>query len=244
MVRVLLFLLVVIFSFSADTIAQEAEMSTELLVRYQETLPLYQELVSGGQYSDAPASYLGSPFYDSPKFDLAQIWVNGLPYSQVQLIYDVWQDQVLVVHPVFAQKVLIKSDKIDQFIFSDGTRFLRFESNPGYGKHKHGFYQLVVDGEPSLLKKHWRTLESVKETGLITKEFRVGADYFFLHEGNFWRASSKNEAMSALGLSKKEVSDHFKGKRLEFKKDPEAYLLELLRLRRGVKGDFKGNHPR
>jgi hypothetical protein len=47
MVRVLLFLLVVIFSFSADTIAQEAEMSTELLVRYQETLPLYQELVSG-----------------------------------------------------------------------------------------------------------------------------------------------------------------------------------------------------
>lgn len=240
MVRVLFFLLVVIFSFSTDTIGQEKGMSTDLLARYQETLPLYHELVSGGQYSDAPPSYLGTPFYDSPKFDRAQILVNGLPYSQVQLLYDVWQDQVLVVHPVFAQKVLIKSDKIAQFIFSDGTTFLRFEGNPGYGRHKHGFYELVADGEPSLLKKHWRTLESVKETGLITKEFRVGADYFFWHQGKFWRASSKNEAMNALGLSKKEVNDHLKGRQLGFKKDPEAYLLELLHLRKDVEGGFKG----
>ena len=59
----------------------------------------------------------------------------------------------------------------------------------------------------------------------------TGQDFFFWFHGEFWQAGSKNEAIAGLGLSKKEVADHFKGMKQNFKHDPEAYLKELLRVR-------------
>lgn len=240
MKRVLFFLLILIHSFSQKSLGQEEDLSAELLAWYQQALPLFQEVVTGGQYSDAPAGYLGSPFYESPKFDFGEIWVNGLRYTKVQLLYDAWQDDVLTFHPMYSQKILIKYEKVEKFAFGDGAMFLRFDSNPGYGRHHHGFYQVLAEGEPKLLKKHFRTVESVKEPGLITREFRVGQDYFYWFKGEFWKAGNKNEAIAGLGLSKKEVSSHFRGKGMVFKDNPEAYLGELLLLRSGKMEEFKG----
>jgi hypothetical protein len=240
MKRVLFFLLFLILSIPQKSLGQEEDLSAELLAWYQQALPLFQEVVTGGQYSDAPMGYLGSPFYNSRKFDFGEIWVNGLRYTKVQLLYDAWRDEVLTFHPIYGQKILIKSEKIEKFVFGDGAMFLRLDLNPGYGKHHHGFYQVLADGEPQLLKKHFRTVESVKEPGLITREFRVGQDYFYWFQGEFWKAGNKNEAMTGLGLSKKEVNNHFRGKRTLFKDNPEAYLRELLLLRSGKAGEFKG----
>ena len=240
MSRPLFFLLILICFFSNKSVGQQPELSPELVDWYRQTLPLFQEVVTGGQYSDAPVNYLGSPFYESRKFGVGEIWVNGLRYSGVRLLYDTWSDEVLSFHPVYNQKVLIKAEKIEKFVFADGATFLRFDSNPGYGRHHHGFYQLIAEGYPKLLKKHYRNVESVNETGLITREFQVGEDYFFWFEGGFWKAGSKKESMLALGLSGKEVKGYFKGKGLVFKQDPENYLLELLRLKESIAGDFKG----
>ena len=240
MKRVLFFLLILIHSFSQTSVGQDEELNAELLAWYQLALPLFQEVVTGGQYSDAPMGYLGSPFYESRQFDFGEIWVNGLHYSKVQLLYDVWQDEVLTFHPIYGQKILIKSEKVEKFAFGYGATFLRFDANPGYGKHHHGFYQVLDDGEPKLLKKHYRTVESVKEPGLITREFRVGQDYFYWFQGEFWKAGNKNEAMSGLRLSKKEVTNHFRGKGLVFKDNPEAYLRELLLLGSDKASEFKG----
>ena len=238
--RVLFFLLILICFHSNESLGQETELSPELLAWYRQTLPLFQEVVTGGQYADAPVNYLGTPFYESRQFDFGEIWVNGLRYSKVQLLYDAWADEVVTFHPVYNQKILIKAEKIEKFVFSDGATFIRIDSNPGYGKHHHGFYQLIADGEPKLLKKHYRNVESVNETGLITREFQVGQDYFFWFKGEFWKAGSKKESALAFGLSTKEINSHFNGKGIVFKKDPEGFLLELLQLKESIGGDFKG----
>ncbi len=238
--RAAFFLLILIHPLSNVSIGQEGDLGAELLAWYRETLPLFQEVATGGQYSDAPVGYLGSPFYESRKFDFGQIWINGLPYARIQLLYDAWQDEVLTFHPIYNQKILIKAEKVEKFMFGDGAVFLRFESNPGYGKHHHGFYQVLADGEPKLLKKHYRTVESVKETGLITREFRVGQDYFFWFQDRFWKVGNRSEAMAGLGLSKKEVNGYFRGKGMVFRDNPEAYLRELLLLKKGKTEGFKG----
>lgn len=229
--RAIFFLLILTHPIANPAIGQEAHLDAEQLAWYQRTLPLFQEAVSGGQYADAPAGYLGSPYYESQQFDFGVIWINGLRYPKVQLRYDAWQDEVLVVHPLYNQMVQIKAAKVEKFVFANGVVFLNIENNPGYSRHKRGFYQVVAVGEPMLLKKHYRSIESVKEPGLITREFKPGQDFFFWFQGKFWQVGSKSAAMAGLGLSKKEVAGHFKGMKQSFKHDPETYLKELLRLR-------------
>src|SRR5690606_18674510 len=178
--------------------------------------------------------------YGSGTIGNGQIWINGLGYDETPLLYDVWLDEVLTIHPRYNQKTMIKAEKIEKFILADGALFLRYLANPGYARHNHGFYEVISGGVPMLLKKNYRIVDSVNETGLITRKFTEGQDYFFWHQGEFRKVGNKTEAGVFLGLSAKEVKKHFNGKTLGFKKNPEAYLLELLELNDSNGGGFKG----
>ena len=240
MKKIFFFLLILTCTIATESLGQEEKLNPELLTWYKQTLPFFQDIINGGQYGDAPASYLGSPFYGSGKTENGQIWINGLGYDKIPLLYDAWLDEVVTVHPRYNQKTLIKAEKIDKFVLANGALFLRFSFNPGYAKHHHGFYQVLADGELKLLKKDYRTVDSVNETGLITRKFTEGRDYFYWYQGKFWKVGSKTEGTLALGLFAKEVNRHLKGRGMVFKKNPEGYLLELLKLKERTGDDFKG----
>lgn len=240
MKKVSFFLCFLAFSFSPDLFGQEQEISPTLLAMYQEQLPFFQELITGGQYADPPVNYLGSPFFDVKVFQSGKIQVNGNTYSKVSLLYDTWLDEVITFHPIYNQKILIKAEKIEGFTLVDNSVFRKFSGNPNYGKHNHGFYQVISDGEIKLLKKHYCTVESVKESGLITREYIREQDFFFWFEGDFLKANKKKEAIEGLGLSKKAVAEHLGGKDLYQKNDPQVFLLRLLELRKKQPMPFTG----
>lgn len=240
MKKVSFFLCFLAFSFSPDLFGQEQELSPTLLAMYQEQLPFFQELITGGQYSDPPVTYLGSPFFDVKVYQSGKIQVNGNTYSKVPLLYDTWLDEVITFHPIYNQKILIKAEKIEGFTLADNAVFRRFSGNQDYGKHNHGFYQVISDGEIKLLKKHYSKVESVKESGLITREYINEQDYFFWFEGDFLKVNKKKEAMIGLGISKKAVADQFGGKDLYQKNDPQAFLLGLLELKKKQAMTFTG----
>lgn len=238
--KVAFFLLFLAFSSFQKIFGQEQGLSSNHLARYQEQLPFFQELITGGQYSDPPVNYLGSPFLDPNVFPSGKIRLNGITYIKIPLLYDTWLDEVITFHPVYNQKILIKAEKIEEFTLEGNAEFRKFSENPAYSKHKHGFYEVISDADIKLLKKNYSKVESVKESGLITKEYIQGRDYFFWFDGEFLKVNKKNDAITALGLSKKAVADQLQGK-VEFQKsDPGAYLLELLELRKNDSNPFTG----
>src|SRR5690606_34348678 len=133
-----IFLFLFICSFSQDAFCQEENVNPQLLAWYKQTLPFFQDVITGPQYADAPAGYQGSPFYGSGTIGNGQIWINGLGYDETPLLYDVWLDEVLTIHPRYNQKTMIKAEKIEKFILADGALFLRYLANPGYSRHNHG----------------------------------------------------------------------------------------------------------
>ncbi|HSF53007.1 MAG TPA: hypothetical protein VLA71_04615 [Algoriphagus sp.] len=239
MKKVAFFIFFVALSVPKILSGQEQELSPNLLTMYQEQLPLFQELVTGGQYADPPINYLGSPFFDSRFFQNGRIQINGISYSKVPLLYDTWLDDVITFHPIYNQKILIKAEKVDEFTLADNSIFRKFIGNSDYGKHNHGFYQVISDGEIKLLKKNYSNVESVKESGLITREYRSEKDYFFWFDGKFQKVNKKKEGIAALGLSKKAVAE-LNSKVVFQKSDPQAYLLELLDLKKNDPAPFTG----
>ncbi|UZD22158.1 hypothetical protein PBT90_01650 [Algoriphagus halophytocola] len=220
--------------------AQGERDRVEYKTLYEDQLPYFQELITGGQYADSPKYYDGHPFYKSRTFELGTLSINGILYTEVPLLYDDLADWVVTFHPVYNQKILIKSEKVDQFSLGDGSVFRNFENNQNYLHDRNGFYQVLYDQEIKVLAKRYKELKAVKEVGNYTKEYESYEDYFLFYQNEFRTIRKKKQAIKALGLSKKDVKRHLRGRSLYFRANKEEYLLELVKLRASSSEPFEG----
>jgi len=85
------------------------------------------------------------------------------------------------------QKILINSEKVDDFELQDGSEFRNFKGNDSYTHHSNGFYEIISDGEikvlakaPKELKSQWRNSENYTQSYLWPME-----DLFYWNNGNF-----------------------------------------------------------
>jgi len=203
-----------------------------LIEKYRENIPLDQEIISGGYFVDPPKTYEGHPYFFTKNFESSQITVNGLTYKEVPLLYNIWKDEVLTFQPVHKQKILIRADKVDQFILEleKPVSFIRVQENPKYSHHGNGIYELYVEGKANVLIKHRKQTKSKREVGIYSHEFYEIEDYFIQKPGGILQVTAKKQAVDFLGLDKKEVRRLSRGTKLHFRSDKAGYLAFLVSL--------------
>lgn len=207
---------------------------------YKEQLPYFQELITGGQYKESPLYYEGNPYFKTRVFVEGSLLINGVSYTDVPLLYDQNSDVVLTFHPIHRQKILIKSEKIEEFQIDKEDLFRKFEGNSSYTFHKNGFYQVLDDGIIKVIIKNYKMAEAVREVGKYTHKLEEHTDYFYWFDGKFIKINRKKQAIKALGLSRREVKKAFRSKSLFYTTDKEKYILELVKLRINKDAFFNG----
>jgi hypothetical protein len=230
MLKITFFLSSLLFS-GVAAFAQVVQEPKSYLALYQDQLPFFQELISGGLYADSPKNFDGYPFFNTRQFEPGVLKINQVSYTEVPLLYDIQADWVVTFHPIYNQKILIKSEKVDEFTLGDGSVLRNYQGNDSYIHHKNGFYEVALDADIKLLVKHYKVLKPVKELGQYTKEFVEYADYYYWYSGQFESVSRKSQAIKLLGLDKKEAKKSFRGNFLVFKRNREEYLSRLVQLR-------------
>lgn len=215
---------ILFFVLSASVQAQVAVDSLKYLASYKEEIPYFQELITGGQYAEAPKMIEGHPFYYSRQFENGSLQINGITYPQVPLLYDSYRDQVLTFHPIYNQKILINPEKVDQFRLANGDRFRFFEGNQGYLYHLNGLYKVLNDGEVLALVKEYKTTKDKNDISKYTDVFVDKTEYFIWKEGTFFKVNKANQIPDILDVSKKEFKKGMKNKGVRFKSAPEEYL--------------------
>ncbi|MBN3583816.1 hypothetical protein JYB64_15560 [Algoriphagus aestuarii] len=227
---------ILFFIWAAEISAQ----SKPFISLYKEQLPYFQELITGGQYGEAPLNYEGHPYFEKRVFEEGLLSINKIDYSDVQLLYDENADVVVTFHPIYKQKILIKSEKVEEFQLDKDHVFRRFEGNDSYPHHNNGFYQVKKDGEIKVLQKHYKTIEATKEVGKYPYKFVEDNEYFYWFNGDFVPIRKKKQAIQSLGLNKREVKKHMKQMDVYFALEKEEYILELADFRESQVEEFKG----
>ena len=175
--RTILFLVALVL-FKQEASAQVAGKDLPFLSAYQEEIPYFQELITGGQYA-APSSLIkGDPYFVTRQFEAGTLRINGISYPQVPLIYDIFRDQLVTFHPIFNQKILIKPEKIDGFEWSDGKLFRFFPGNESFLHHGNGIYQVLGQGKAIALAKRYKTTRSLRDISRYNAEYVEKKDYF------------------------------------------------------------------
>lgn len=207
----------------------QAQTSQELEDAYKANIPLHQEIVSGGYYVDPPQTIEGYPYFKSKNFEYGSLTINGLTYENVPLLYNTFTDEVITFHPVHKQKTLIKTDKIDGFTLPDKFKFIRIQENPEYSHHGKGFYELVEEGnKANLLCKFFKTTKAKREMSQYSSIFLEKSDFLIQHGEKIYHIKSKGQAISILGLNKKEINRGAKEKSLNYRNDRRSYLSFLV----------------
>jgi len=236
----LMLIVITMAIFMCPASAQDRQDDTSYKVLYEQKLPYFQELITGGLYAHSPSNYGGDPFYNTRVFETGSLSINNIVYANVLLLYDNHADMVLTFHPIYKQKILIKPEKIDDFTLEDGTVFRHFKSNSSYNHDNNGFYEVIYDHDIKVLAKHYKESEAVNEIGHITREYVSYDDYFLFFDGKFEIMNKKKHAISKLGMNKKSVKKHFRSKNLVFKFDRKEYLIELVKLQEMSGKTFEG----
>ncbi len=198
------------------------------LASYKEELPYFQELITGGQYVEAPKTIEGHPFYFSRQFGEGNLKINGITYPGVPLMYDVYKDQVITFHPIYNQRILINPDKIDEFSLSNGERFKYLEGNESYSNNSNGLYQVLNEGENLVLVKRFKSTKSNRDISIYTDEFVEKRDFFLWKSEVFIQINKSGQAIEVLGLEKKVAKKHLKEHKIRFQDTPEKYLITLV----------------
>lgn len=220
--------------------AKNSAQTQSFISLYKEQLPFFQELITGGQYGESPLNYEGHPYFERRHFEEGLLSINEIKYKDVQLLYDETADEVVTFHPIYKQKILIKSEKIQEFQLDQDYLFRRFEGNEKYTYHRNGFYQVLKDGEIKVLIKHYKMVEPTKEVGKYAYKYVEDQEYFYWNKGVFVPIRKKKQAIQSLGLQKKEVKRYMKGKDLFFSLDKERYILELANFTENESEGFNG----
>mgnify|MGYP005852363769 CR=1 FL=1 len=227
MQKILFFLLTLIGN-ASNGLAQVVGDNLAYLSEYKEALPYFQELITGGQYAEASRLIEGNPYFASRQFENGSLSINGIVYPEVPLLYDCYLDQVVTFHPIFNQKILIKPEKIDGFVLSNGSSFRFMSGNQDYSRNQNGIYEILGEGEFTALVKRYKSTKEKREMSQYDAVFLEKSDFFLWKNGAFFPINKGKQAYEIIGGDAKETKKELRTAGLNFKQGPEDFLRYLV----------------
>lgn len=221
--------------------SQGSPRNLDNLEKYKQELPFFQELITGGQYTTPPQNYEGFPYLLGKSFELGTLTINQIFYPEVLLLYDIRYDQLITLHPIFSQNLLIKPEKINGFSLSNQSSFVQLKGNETYLHNGNGFYEVIEEGKMNLISKHYKTVVRSKELGDYFASYEEFEDFFF-HDGkSFFSISSKKKAIELLGVSKKSVRENIIKRGIYFNRNKREFLQSLVLLSNQTNSNLTSN---
>ena len=131
---------------------------------YTNTIGTNMHLFNGSEYVDYDRRITGNPFFGSLYFTNGSIVYDDISYSDVKMIYDILNDDVVIKNYTGLALLLVK-EKISAFNFA-GHYFTKIIADSTTSGIKTGFYDVLYDGSTKLLAKRKKELTEKIELSL------------------------------------------------------------------------------
>ncbi len=147
-------------------------------------------------------------------------WVvyNGVSYNNVQVLYDIRYDQVVIENFSGVHLQLIRENISS---FSIGSRkFVRIINS----KIQDGFYEILGNTTTKVYaKRKKKFIETLKNTE-IHREFEEKSTVFINSKGSYFSIKKKSELLKVLGDKKEILQKFIKAKKLKFRSENDIIM--------------------
>ncbi len=175
--------------------------------------------------------------YYIDEFNIGDLSFEGEIYTNVNLKYDIYDDQVIYKKNGETDNlpITVIKDKVDFFIFKN-KKFVNLKSEfikfPNLIK---GFYEEnYIGNEVSLYTKHHKGKIKVFELDGVYHNFIYNSYFFIKYKGIFYKIVSEKDVKNVFRIYKKEISNYYKtNKKLE-QSDKKQFMENLTKQINGL----------
>src|SRR6185369_6991220 len=150
----------------------------------------------------------GHPFFESQQFTNGEIYFDGMIFHEVRLCYDLVKDQVLILDFNSIHKIVLPTNKIEQFTLFDHT-FVRIQHD-SLNQVKSGFYDQLSKGKIALFVKREKKIIEKDEFPRIDIVVKSINTYYIRKEAVYYNFKNKTGLLNILHDKKKEILQYFK----------------------------------
>jgi hypothetical protein len=185
--------------------------------------PLY----NGKEYFDYLPTIKGNAYFlDSKSFSKGNIYFDGIWYNDVQMLYDLNKDEVVVLLFNNFTKITLVKQKVISFDYL-GFHFKNINSDTIKNKNnlKSGFYGEPYNGKTEVLVKWGKNFQTISG-GLIAPEsyFNSFKDYYIKKGKDYYHISSKSALLELFKDKKEEIKQFIHSSNLKFRESPENFM--------------------
>jgi hypothetical protein len=193
---------------------------------YKKTMGENIHLFNGSEYVDYDHRISGNPFFGSLYFADGSIVYDDITYTDIQMIYDMLNDDVIIKNYNGAPLLLTK-EKISSFNLG-GHYFVTIITDSTVTGMKTGFYDVLYDGATKLLVKRKKEITEKIEMQSLESSFTQRDQYYIMKDTVYHPVHDKNAALKAMKDRKSELTKFIHQDKIKFRKDFETALLKTV----------------
>lgn len=225
-------ILLLVFSFfllplKAQSLSDDsgsAGSSAKIVGLYQEKVAGQSPLYQGREYLGFDNRIIGHAFFASDEWSQATIQYDGVLYEGVRLLFDIVNEEVIVLHPNDYAKIKLLNEQISWFSFS-GHTFIRLAGNEAVPEA--GLYERLYDGKLMVLAKRKKQLSSYTSDKELIREFEEKNRLYIKKEGIYHAVKSKRSVLKVLKEQKKELRRFLRKNKIKYRKNRDAAIVKM-----------------
>jgi len=211
-----------------DSSSQQNALNNTLTLFYA-SIGRQAPLYNGTEYYFYDPSIKGSAYFlDVKAFTPGSVYYDGLAYTGVPMLYDLYSDKLVVLlYNHFSKYALIKQ-KVQNFDFLD-HHFININADTLSANSviSSGFYDELYNGKSQILAKRSKNIQT--STGGQTSEsyFDSKTEYFIRKKNIYYSFSGKGSLLDVLKDKKKELKQYIRANQLNFSREPEEAMVKI-----------------
>jgi hypothetical protein len=196
----------------------------------------YTSLGEQSQLYNGPEYYFYDPhikgnayFLDINAFTTGAIYYDGVLYSGVPMLYDLYGEKLVVLLYNHFSKFSLLNERVKSFNFLD-HHFLNISTDSISAKSsfKPGFYDLLYKGKLQVLVKRSKDLQTtIGGNSGPENYFNLITRYFLKKNNNYYSITSQGSLIDVLKDRKKELQQYIRDNQIKFRAQPEEAMVKI-----------------
>lgn len=198
-------------SIDSSFVAAARNQATAL---YERTVKTQAHVYEGNQYINQDPRIKIHPYYVVDSLQTGSVVYKGVQYRNVDMIYDIVRDELVVQPPGGGYRLRLEADKITTFSLGP-HRFARIVGDSVAGI-RTGFYEIIYNGKAKALAKRIKTIHEDISGGSYKGDYLLKDRYIIQKDGAFHEVKSKRSVLNVFPDQAKELRKYARANHLKF----------------------------
>ncbi|HEY4327079.1 MAG TPA: hypothetical protein VGN20_24040 [Mucilaginibacter sp.] len=197
---------------------------------YNAALGDQSSLYNGPEYYFYDPHIKGNAYFlDRNGFTAGSVNYDGINYSGVQMLYDLYSEKIAVLLYNHFSKFSLLNERVKSFHFLD-HQFINLtpDSLGNSTVIKPGFYDLQYSGKSQVLVKWSKDIQATTGVASNPENYFNLIERFYLKKNNtYYAITSQGVLINVLKDKKKELQQYIRDNQIKFRKGPEEAMVKI-----------------